>query len=260
MPHNVFTDIFYSLFPSGKTYLNYKEGNSPIILSAPHGGNIIPVNAPLRTQGKIYRDTYTRRLMQRILELSDKKPFFIYADIHRKVVDLNREINEATQGHELALRIWNEWNKVLPSYLNVVRNTYGKGLYIDIHSHNKHNKFQFGYGLSVIDYRKVMSNLITKKHSTLYALKDLNKTEFELLFGTDSILSTMEFAGYEIFLPQDDADYLNGGYNIIKNHGRGIGALQIECPVSVLATDLDKVARTLVNAIDNFSERFVENG
>lgn len=256
MTHNILKDFLYSLLPFRNLdrYLTYRIGNCPVIISAPHGGDIRPIDIPPRTYGNRSRDTYTRRLIQLILEELDKKPYFIYSDIHRSRVDLNRDIAEGCQGNKKAEQIWSNWNLTLGKFTDVVANRYGKGLYIDLHSHNNSNRFQIGYGLTYKEYNDLKSGWKIKSKSTLYAIDD---DSYSSLFGAGSIINTIEKHRYGVLTPIDNKHYLNGGRNIKEFYTDKIGAIQIECPIPILKYDLNGIARTLVDAIEIFSEKFL---
>lgn len=256
MSHSLVKDLFYSYFPSNKKYLTFSIGETNIILSAPHGGGIRPVGSVERTYGNRSKDIYTRRLIQRIIELSKKRPYYIYADIHRSIVDLNRNIEEAAQGNPLAEDIWGVWNATLGQYTNSVEKLYRRGLYIDIHSHDLNSMFELGYGLKVRDYINIKNGLETDAKSTMYSK---NFDQKELLFGDHSFEHNLEFYEYKVLTPISDDKYLNGGWNIRRNHGSAIQALQIECPIQVLRRDLEGVARAITNSIEIFKERFLDD-
>lgn len=251
-------ELFYSIFPSPSKYLTYKKGNSPIILSAPHGGGIIPRGVPHRTYGNRGKDSYTRSLIQKVIYNLSIEPYYIYSDIHRKIVDLNRNINEGAQGGDVAKSVWNLWHKTLYSYLNDVRANYGRGLYIDIHSHDKSRNFEIGIDLTASKYLKLKNRKITRANSSLYPLvKRGIVSEYDLIFGGLGIASSFERNGYKVLVPKNDSSYLNGGYNIIKHRGNGIGAIQIECPIDVLREDLDGVASTITGAINLINRNYL---
>jgi len=255
--HSLVKDLFYSIFPNKNKYLTYGNGNSPIILSAPHGGNIKPLSIPYRKYGNRSRDTYTRRLIQRVIELLDENPYFIYADIHRSRVDLNRDYTEATQENQKAEEIWFVWNDILSEYQTEVRNKFGKGLYIDIHSHNNSDKFQIGYGLSVRDYLDLNGGWEIKNKSTLFPLVNEIVKEKKLCFGIGSIIDSLEYQGYKVLIPESENKYLNGGRNIQQYSMSGTGAIQVECPIPILKKDLEGVAIALANSIDLFKKTFL---
>jgi hypothetical protein len=255
---NSIRDLFYSIFPDAKKYLTYSGGNFPILISAPHGGGILPVGLKQRTYGNRGKDSYTRRLIQRIIELLPYKPYYIYSDIHRKIVDLNREVIEATQGNELAGDIWNTWHTYLRAYSLNITNKYERGLYIDIHSHDKHDEFEIGYGLPTKDYLSILNGKPTKKRSYMYSLKEVGKNEYSTLFGEHSFPNVLTMFGYKVEVPKSDKEFLNGGYNVKIHHGKGIGSFQIECPISILKQDLEGVAQAITNGILVFQERFLK--
>lgn len=248
--HSITRDLFYSVFPNSIKYLTYGVGNIPIILSAPHGGGIKPLSIPYRKYGNRGRDSYTRRLIQKVIELLDK-PYYVYSDIHRSRVDLNRDIEEAAQGNRKAELIWTQWNNKLNEFTSIVKAKHGKGLYVDIHSHNNSDKFQIGYGLSVNEYNDIRVGWEINDKSTMYAFRDGN-SEFPALFGEFSFPHNLEVFGYEVLIPEAENKYLNGGRNIYKFSDKSIGAIQIECPIPVLRKDLNGVAVALANSIEIF--------
>jgi hypothetical protein len=257
MGHNLIRDFYYSLFPSINKYLQSKRGKSNIILSAPHGGGIKPTSIPNRTYGNRSGDSHTRRLIQKVIENLHEQPYYIYADIHRSKVDLNRGFEEASQGNLEMQAIWNAWNRTLDSYTGEIRYYDKRGLYVDIHSHKKSENFELGYGLSVIDYRKILHENTPEKHSTLFSLAG-KISERELLFGEFSFETRLKDFGYSVLNPKSDDTYLNGGRNINIFHGNGIGAIQIECPIPVLKRDLNGVAMAIADAIENFKYNYLD--
>lgn len=256
-------NLFHSVLPNNKDFLVYKSGKSNVILSAPHGGRIKPISIPRRKYGNRSGDSYTKDLLLRVVELLPNKPYYIYCNLHRSRIDLNRDMDEATQGNKEMQKLWDIWKYTLDNYLNEVRFFYGKGLYIDIHSHNNHDKFMIGYGISIRDYLILMDDKqIPTKNSTMHSLKEFSEekyiSEHSVLFGAYSFPKTLESRGYKVLIPKNDKAFLNGGRNIMRNHGKGIGALQIECPISILKKDLESVAQALVESINVFSIKFLQ--
>ena len=259
---NFVSNFFSSLFPKKENYLVYKSGRSNIILSAPHSGTIKPIYIPNRKYGNRSKDTYALELIQKTVELMMIKPNYIYSTIHRCKVDFNRDIIEGCQNNLEMEKLWNIWNDTLRNYSNEVRFFHKLGLYIDIHTHNNSDEFQIGYGIPVKDYLILLrDDKIPTKNSTMHTLKEFDpsyyKSEHGILFGEQSFPFSLEKSGYKVLLPKNDKYYLNGGRDIQQFHGEGIGALQIECPISVLRNDLDGVATALVNAIEVFSNKFL---
>mgnify|MGYP000671532387 CR=1 FL=1 len=83
-------------------YTTYYPGNSPVILSAPHGGDLTPDDIPNRTWGTTVTDTNTKQLTLAIMSFLDSnyniKPHVIINNLKRTKLDANRDKAEAAQG------------------------------------------------------------------------------------------------------------------------------------------------------------------
>lgn len=253
---NLISDIFHSIFYRPSEYLTYKEGKTNLILAAPHGGSLKPLNIPYRKWGKRSRDTYTRTLLRELVSIAYKKPYYIYSNLHRSRLDLNRDIYEAAQNNRSAEKVWYNWQNTVTNFISQIRRQYIRGLFIDIHSHNSSDKFQIGYGLPVKDYLRILSG---KKVTALSTLSPLlfEDNQYDILFGDGSFPNTLDKYGFEVLIPSTDQEYLSGGRNIRVYSGGGIGSIQIECPISILNDNLSNVALVLNDAIEIFNERFV---
>jgi hypothetical protein len=238
-------------------FIDYQEGNTNLLITAPHGGNKKPKDIPDRTYGKTYRDTYTRPLTYKLLELfpKDNKPYSIIANIHRKKVDLNRDIVEGAQGNYHAESNWYYWNYFLGRYRREILQTYNMGLHIDIHSHNNSDEFHLGYNLSKTKYK----NVFKKKNTKGSTLDSLGTNLYEMLFGKYSLKFQLEKCQFSIFYPHGKDVYFNGGYNIETYSGNGFGGIQIEIPVSILKIKEQryKIIDCLYESILLFRDSFV---
>ena len=238
------------------TYLDYKEGTTNILLTTPHGGNKKPDSILDRTKGKLFRDTYTQPLTYKLLDKFSyyEKPYYIIADIHRKKIDLNRNLNEGTEGNEHQAAIWFYWNYLLAKYKYELVNNHLFGLHIDIHSHNNSDEFHLGYDLSIYKYNKV-KNKYKVVGSTLDSLRnDL----YEMMFGIYSLKFSIEKFEFSVFSPKEGKQYFNGGYNIETFSGQGLGGIQIEIPVFVLRVKREKIIEALYESIMTFKEKFID--
>lgn len=256
--HSNYNDLKYSLV-GGKVedYLTFKQGNTNIILSAPHGGGMKPRSIPLREYGVKLRDTYTRRLIEALIEeFRWENPYYIYADIHRSRVDLNRDIKEGAQGNETASKIWLGWEALMNLYLVRAKSYNGKCLYIDLHSHNDSWMFELGYNLSANNYRNLWVNRKVNAETTLDSLE---QDKYDMIFGKKSFKETLEkFKNYHMFYPQGGEKYFNGGRNVEVFSGGGTGAIQIEIPVHYLKEELKLIARSLYVSILEFRDEYVK--
>jgi hypothetical protein len=248
-------DLFYSLMVPQNGYIQYLEGNNNILLTAPHGGNMRPLSIPKRKSGISTMDTYTRRLTSKVYSLfrTEDKPTALIADIHRSKVDLNRGIREAAQGNKKAENIWWDWDKYIRVMQYDLLRRFGNVVYVDIHSHNDGKYFELGYNLNANDYLNLQRRKFTGKTTTMDSLKG---NAYDKLFGEYSIKRGLEWFGYDVFSPNGNEGYFNGGRNIEIYSGNGVGAIQIECPISLLKYDLDGVAYCIKDCISTFRDRF----
>src|SRR5688572_32407058 len=91
-------------------YIEYIPGNLPIIVSAPHGGALIPAAIPLRTAAacgeddfSTVRDLNTEELARAIQAAfygrTGKYPHIIINRLHRNRLDANRPVEGAACGN-----------------------------------------------------------------------------------------------------------------------------------------------------------------
>jgi hypothetical protein len=135
------------------------KGNVNIILSATHGGSLMPNDVPDRTEGIYIRssdangnfrdeerckttvvkdartDEFTQNVANELNKMWSFKPFVIIGKWNRKKVDFNREILEGTLNHPAAISAYENYHMNLNDAIDQVNQLFGKGLLIDIHGH-----------------------------------------------------------------------------------------------------------------------------
>lgn len=251
-------------------YVKYLQGTLPIIISAPHGGTLKPEHIPNRTYGKKGRDRYTNLLTQDIaLEFykqTGKYPYIIILELARKKLDANREINEAAQENQEAIKIYNTFHFTIQTSIEDVNRKFKQGLYIDLHGHSHPNSYiEFGYLLSN-DILKLPDNEI-KKYQEISSIKNLFKTStepfIEQLKGKNSLSGIMSKRGYKTIPSQKipyalDDKYFKGAYNTKKYgsyYGGNINGVQVEFPRTGFRDteeNRQKLAKDFVNSIIEF--------
>ena len=232
-------------------YAEYIHGNLPIILSAPHGGELKPIGIPDRDcNGCVYiNDTNTqelsRELSQRMFELTGCYPHLIINKLHRSKLDANREIIEAADGNTLAEGAWNYFHNHIDSAKYYVNRDFGKGLFIDIHGHGHEiQRLELGYLLSRSDLEAIAEDgagveLIGKTSIKNLVSNNLNQFDLENLimgdFAIGSIVANRSYDAVPSFqdpYPFSGDSYFTGGYNTKEYGSRDSGtidAIQIEC-------------------------------
>ena len=234
-----------------QNYIEYRAGNLPIIITAPHGGRLEPTTIPDRNCATCttVMDGNTMELAYQI-DTALRQAFGCFPNIivnrlHRKKLDANREIVEAANGSADAEVSWQEWHKFIQAAKNDVIRRYGRGILIDLHGHGHTiQRLELGYLTTESDLRLSDALLSTPQYRDKLSIKNLvlnNRNGFnaaQLLRG-EFALGTLLAANNFPSVPsqQDPApavadDYFNGGYNTARHGSRDstlIDAIQIEC-------------------------------
>lgn len=240
-------ELFYSIVPK-RDYLIAGRGDSNLIITAPHGGNLKPRHIPSRTQGKLQKDSYSLSLAQEVIHQLNVRPSYVLSEIHRSKVDLNREVVEATEGNPEAIKVYNDWNITIRTYKQLMLQKKGRGLLVDIHSNNDADYIQLGYGISAKSYNRIANGGLASGTT----LDSLGGGLRRKMFGPNSIKTSLEYAGYRIPNPVNDAMYFNGGRTIEHFAGYGLGCVQVEVPTYMLKADKYRIALALSFAIEDF--------
>ncbi len=257
------------------SFTEYRAGNLPIILSAPHGGYLTPASLPDRVCAGCVtgRDSYTQELTRQIeaslLFKTGCYPHVIINRLHRKKLDANREIIEATDSNTVTETYWHDYMNFVDSAKDLLYEQYPKGIFFDIHGHGHTiQRIELGYLLKGSELRQNDSALNTtplNSKTSILNLKFSNLNSYshaELIRGTHSFGSMLERKGYptvpsdSIPHPLSGEPYFNGGYNTVKfgsRNGGTIDAIQIESHQSVRFTSN---ARTLY--ADSLAEAMLE--
>ncbi len=225
-------------------YTQFFPGQLPIVLSAGHGGDLLPAEIPDRTYGTTVQDRHTMdlalRIRQAIKDQTGYWPHLVVSHLRRIKLDPNREIVEAAQGSLPAERAWWEYHTFIEIARQMVEADFGEGLYLDIHGHGHPiQRSELGYllsgsqlALSDEDLRDLASR------SSLKALAQKPGVDFvELIRGPLSLGSLLEDEGFPSVPSQDDPHpggdpYFSGGYSTVVHGSRDGGAvsgIQIEC-------------------------------
>ncbi|MGD8276445.1 MAG: hypothetical protein PVH00_00400 [Gemmatimonadota bacterium] len=228
-------------------YIEFIAGSLPVIVTAPHGGSLVPAEIPDRTVGTSTRDTNTEELVRTIRQaFSDRvgaAPSIVINRLRRSKLDANREIVEAANGNEHAERAWYEWHAFIEAAKRVASDAGpdGSALYLDIHGHG-HTipRIEIGYllgpaDLALQDEALGQPSIIAK--SSIRALANDNGQRFvELVRGPTSLGELLARRGYpavpSVADPSPGADpYFTGGYNTVRHGSRdggSVSAIQLE--------------------------------
>ncbi len=264
---------------SNNDYVEYIVGNSPFILSAPHGGDLKPSTIPDRTCAACVtvQDGFTQELARDIYNAFYKKtgcyPHVIISRLHRIKLDPNREIVEAAQGNPLAEAAWNAFQGYIKTAKSQVTQQFGKGFYIDLHGHgHTKQRLELGYLLTASELQLSDSQLNTKKYADYSSIRNLVLKNTQQLQHTDflrgknafgTLLTNSGFPSVPSLqdpFPLTGDDYFNGGYNTLQhgsNLSGSIDGVQIESNyigVRDKDTNRKKFADSLSSVVQKMSE------
>lgn len=257
-------------------YIEYLAGNSPVIISVPHGGSLKPTEIPDRDcDGCVYvNDAYTVNLAKEIKEAyytaTGTYPHIIINNLHRTKLDANRDLKEAADENLVAEQAWYEFHNFIETAREEVLMTAGKGLFLDIHGHGHDiQRLEIGYLLSKNSLQQSDETLNTSSYQDASSLKHLIQTNItglthaELLRGMSSFGSLIENSGFAGVpsgsdpFPHDDDLYFSGGYNTKRYSsllGGTIDGIQIECNQDVRFDETNRLlfAESLALVIEEY--------
>lgn len=118
-----------------------QRGDLPILLVAPHGGSAALEGAIVRQKEKssdphfsVKKDLYTTELAHLIRDAfgDGQKPSLLTSGVHRKYVDPNRSLRNATQS-KAGIRYHQDFHSALEEELRRLKASHGWVLLIDLH-------------------------------------------------------------------------------------------------------------------------------
>jgi len=260
-----------------RDFVEYRPGDTNLIISIPHDGFLRPGNIPNRTHGcrdkakseggscrypwtsdcpspgprsdewfckaVTYSDSFTQEIGRGVAAefraLTGKTPHLVVDNLHRSRMDPNRPVDRAAQGNPDAELAYNEFH----NYILEAREAMGDrpGLLIDFHGMtHAHEKIEIGYLFRTEDLN---AGDYTKDVPSIQAL--LNRTGLtvpELLHGDHSLGAMLEEEGYpSIPSPRQpvpgEDKYYRGGH-ITQIHGSRDGGL-----VDAIQTEFPRAIR-----------------
>ena len=244
-------------------YIEFIEGNMPLVISIPHGGYLIPESIPERfclhcaKNPDVFTIEIGTDIRRFIYEKTGFYPYIIINHLHRTRLDPNRNIDEAAVGNIESEQAWKEFHNFIDSAIQQVEQSYGKGLYIDLHGHRHAIKrVELGYLLTAEELRlddDFLNDETFFEYSSLRSLINNNIHSYsyiELLRGPESFGSMLEDAGYECVpsqnhpFPKEGEPHFSGGYNTSRHSsasGGRVDGIQIEIDLELRTDPLRRV-------------------
>ena len=260
-------------------FVEYIPGSLPIILVAPHGGDMRPSEIPNRscagcvTSNDLNTQELGRAAQAAIERVFGCKPHLIINRLHRSKMDANRAIGEAANGDPLAEQAWGEFHGFIAQAKKQVDSLYGQGLLIDLHGHGHSiQRLEIGYLLSKSDLQLSNAAMDTdpemKAAFSMRALLETSDTLrlSHLIRGPNSLGSLFDQKGFPSVpspyfpFPETNEPYFSGGYNTLVYGSSGSGnidAVQIECNLNgVRDTEFNR--QDFASALATILQRYFE--
>jgi len=254
-------------------YIEYLVGNTPFVLSVPHGGSIEPSTIVDRNcSGCTYvKDSFTEELAREIYAAYYQKtgcyPHIIINLLHRKKLDMNREVEEATGSNTNSIKYWTDYQRFIDTAKVKIKQSFGKGLFLDIHGHgHTKQRIELGYLLTKTNLQgsdEILNTAPIVSNSSIKNLVSNNVNHIshaELIRGNTSFGSLLALKGYPGVPSTDDPfplnadEYFNGGFNTDvhgSKSGGSIDAIQLELNSTIRfnSSIRQEFAEELVNAM-----------
>jgi hypothetical protein len=212
-------------------YVEYRAGTLPIIISAPHDGTLEPTDIPDRTCANctIARDLSTKPLAEAMSAAIEArfgcKPHLIFTTLHRKKLDPNREIGEASLGNLQSEMAWHDYHNFIEAARKNIIGTQNRGILIDVHGHGHAiDRIEWGYLLEGADLRLPDATLLGTSYINESSIRRLVADNIaarnlpQLVRGTYALGTLLANAGYPSVpsasdvAPQAADSYFSGGF------------------------------------------------
>jgi len=224
------------------------DGTLPIVIVAPHGGDLSPDSLPVRscTGCVTANDTHTQPLAREIADAFERRigrrPFLVINRLHRSRFDGNRDRAEATANHAPLFPVWDFWQASIDSARGRASRVHSRALLIDLHGHGHAiPRLELGYLMTAGQLRLPDDQLFPALGSSSIAELEKRRPAGDsgavLVRGPRSLGSRLVALGVPA-VPSDvtpapliGEDYFNGGYNTARHGSRdggAVDAIQIE--------------------------------
>jgi hypothetical protein len=213
-------------------YIEYVPGTLPLVISAPHGGDLTPDEIPDRTWGTLVTDANTLEtalaVREAFLEETGQAPHLVLSHLRRTKLDPNRAVDEAAQESPFAELAWTEFHTFIEVAERAVADAFGSGLYLDLHGHGHEvPRVELGYLLSAEDLARSDTELDDPSFADESSIRDLAENVdvpfARLLRGEVSLGGFLAREGVpSVPSPEDPSPgsdpYFTGGY-ATRRHG-----------------------------------------
>jgi hypothetical protein len=175
------------------------SGTGPLVLTAPHGGNLRPPEIPDRTAGCLEPDIHSAQLAWSVFaHCQTLRPSLIIGKLHRSKVDFNRPRPDDS-AHTAAIAAWDDYHSAIQQSLDAALAQHGYAHLVDLHGQcHRPTATEIGHLLTNSDLRQFPLSSICLATSSLAAMANLPTFQNleDLVRGPFSMGSLLESEGY----------------------------------------------------------------
>ncbi|MBC8227828.1 MAG: hypothetical protein H8E74_11975 [Gammaproteobacteria bacterium] len=241
------------LVSDGQGYIQYRVGNTPVIITVPHDGTLVPSNMADRI-GDVERAVNTRKVAEQFAVFFNANsnglfPHIIYNNVSRTKLDPDANLMDGAQGNSYANLSYGTYHSYLQTAIDSVEANFDSGILLNLVEHdNATQQFELGYLLSESELNLSDAEL-NNGYSTLSSISQLSSisaaTFSEVLrgyssFGNFLFAASYNGSSYQVVPNLDNPNAPSGGYTsggfTLTTYGKErlgkINAIEVATPYS----------------------------
>lgn len=241
------------LVSDGQGYIQYRVGNTPVIITVPHDGTLVPSNMADR-MGDTERAVNTRKVAEQFAVFFNANsnglfPHIIYNNLSRTKLDPDANLMDGAQGNSYANQSYGTYHSYLQTAIDSVEANFDSGILLNLVEHDHATQqFELGYLLSESDLN-LSDEVLNTGYSTLSSighLSSISAASFaEVLRGYSSFGNYLFAASYngssfQVVPTLDNPNapsggYTSGGYTLTaygKERQGKMNAIEVATPYS----------------------------
>jgi len=261
----------------GQGYVQYRVGNTPVIITVPHDGTLVPSTMNDRT-GNTARAINTRKVAEQFAVFFNSNsnglfPHIIYNNVSRTKLDPDTSLTDGAQGNSYASLSYGTYHSYLQTAIDSVEAHFDSGILLNLVEHDHSvQQFELGYLLSANNFNLSNSALNSySSQSSINQMASISAATFsEVVRGYSSfgnLLFGSSYNGYNFSVvptldnPSPGTNpYTSGGYTL-ETYGSSdsgkINAIEVATPYSGFR-DNANAYRAVGVVLENATKQFYQ--
>ena len=261
----------------GQGHIQYRVGNTPVIITVPHDGTLVPSTMADRT-GDTARAVDTRKVAEQFAVFFNANsnglfPHIIYNNVSRTKLDPDANLTDGAQGNSYATLSYGTYHSYLQTAIDSVEAHFDSGLLLNLVEHDHSvQQVELGYLLSANNLN--LSNSALNSYSNQSSVNQMASTSAatfsEVVRGYSSfgnLLFSSSYNGYSFSVvptldnPSPGTNpYTSGGYTL-ETYGSSdsgkINAIEVATPYAGFR-DNANAYRALGVVLENATKQFYQ--